>query len=103
MYPTLIIVLVSLEQSQLERGITAAAGASEKRRPRPTPLPLPSVSQPISDTLVSPGSTFTGTSEKDVSAHTHERLPSLGFVDAKRKQDIEEGDIQPNGASSEET
>ena len=102
MYPTLIIVLVSLEQSQLERGITAAGGAS-KRRPRPTPLPLPSVSQPISDTLVSPGSTFTGTSEKNVTAHTHERLPSLGFVDAGMKRDIEEGNVQPNEESSEET
>ena len=82
MYPTLIIILVSLERSALERALTPV--------PRPGPRPLPLASNQMSETLVSGGkSPISVNSEQS----THEQLPSVAFMEKAHEGDGHARDV----------
>ena len=79
LYPTLIIVLVSLEQSPLERGFAAV--------PRPTPLPLSSPLPSETAASVEGGGSTTVGSMKSMM----ERLPPLSMIISRARGSNEEG------------
>ena len=82
MYPILIIIIVSLEQSPFVHALPPA--------PRPGTKPLHLASNQMSETLVSGGKAAITV---DTVQSTHEQLPSVAFVDKAREGGAHSRDV----------